>query len=139
MVLGGAVLGVIAIFLPPLAVFIRRGCGADLLINIGLLFLAWIPGIIHAWWIILEYPSFRQRRRIKQERRRSYAGSVRSVSPYRGSLDTGHVRRRSTSRPVVYERRRIERPAYRDEVVVPVGHRSGRRDYYVPPAPRSKY
>lgn len=35
-----------------LAVFLKRGCGADLLINIGLTILGWIPGLIHAWWII---------------------------------------------------------------------------------------
>lgn len=34
----------IAIFLPFLPVLIRRGCGADLLINICLDILGWIPG-----------------------------------------------------------------------------------------------
>ncbi|KIM80741.1 hypothetical protein PILCRDRAFT_72817, partial [Piloderma croceum F 1598] len=36
-----------AIILPPLGVFLERGCGADLLINILLTILGWIPGIIH--------------------------------------------------------------------------------------------
>ncbi|KAF3038286.1 plasma membrane proteolipid Pmp3 [Didymella heteroderae] len=35
----------IAIFLPFLPVLIRRGCGADLLINICLDILGWIPGV----------------------------------------------------------------------------------------------
>ncbi|KAG6359613.1 hypothetical protein INS49_013135 [Diaporthe citri] len=39
---------ILAIFLPPLGVFFERGCGADLLINILLTILGYIPGIIHA-------------------------------------------------------------------------------------------
>ncbi|KAJ4337956.1 plasma membrane proteolipid Pmp3 [Didymella glomerata] len=42
----------IAIFLPFLPVLLRRGCGADLLINICLDILGWIPGVVHSWWII---------------------------------------------------------------------------------------
>jgi uncharacterized membrane protein YqaE (UPF0057 family) len=38
----------IAIILPPLGVFLERGCGSDLLINILLTILGYIPGIIHA-------------------------------------------------------------------------------------------
>jgi len=47
---------IIAILLPPLGVFLERGCGADLLINILLTILGYIPGIIHALYV---YPSFR--------------------------------------------------------------------------------
>ncbi|OBZ77937.1 hypothetical protein A0H81_02314 [Grifola frondosa] len=46
------VLYFIAIFIPPLAVFFKRGLKADFWINICLWILGWIPGIIHAWWII---------------------------------------------------------------------------------------
>ncbi|PPQ67752.1 hypothetical protein CVT26_007039 [Gymnopilus dilepis] len=65
----------LAIFIPPLAVFMKRGCTAALLewsllwlgqegacadgcgstdfwINICLWILGWIPGVIHAWYII---------------------------------------------------------------------------------------
>ncbi|KAG8695582.1 plasma membrane proteolipid Pmp3 [Ceratobasidium sp. 394] len=45
----------VAIILPPLGVFFERGCGADLLINILLTILGYIPGIIHALYIILKY------------------------------------------------------------------------------------
>ncbi|ORE11185.1 hypothetical protein BCV72DRAFT_301259 [Rhizopus microsporus var. microsporus] len=34
-----------AVVLPPLGVFLERGCGIDLLINIGLTILGYIPGI----------------------------------------------------------------------------------------------
>jgi uncharacterized membrane protein YqaE (UPF0057 family) len=42
----------LAIWLPFVPVFIRRGCSADLLINIMLDILGWIPGVIHSWYII---------------------------------------------------------------------------------------
>jgi len=42
----------LAIFIPPLAVFLKTGCGADFFINICLTILGWIPGVIHAWYVI---------------------------------------------------------------------------------------
>ncbi|KAL8279917.1 hypothetical protein RQP46_007767 [Phenoliferia psychrophenolica] len=42
----------LAIFLPPLSVFFKRGCAADFWINICLSILGFIPGVLHAWWII---------------------------------------------------------------------------------------
>ncbi|EOD45387.1 putative stress response rci protein [Neofusicoccum parvum] len=42
----------LALFVPPVPVFIKRGCGADFLINICLSILGWIPGVIHAFWIV---------------------------------------------------------------------------------------
>ncbi|KAI0797686.1 hypothetical protein C8Q75DRAFT_801613 [Abortiporus biennis] len=44
-----------AVIFPPVGVFLERGCGADLLINILLTLLGYIPGIIHALYIILKY------------------------------------------------------------------------------------
>lgn len=35
----------LAVILPPLGVFLERGCTCDLLINIGLTCLGYIPGI----------------------------------------------------------------------------------------------
>lgn len=32
--------------MPPVPVFIKRGCGADFLINICLSILGWIPGVL---------------------------------------------------------------------------------------------
>ncbi|ORY97613.1 putative stress response RCI peptide [Syncephalastrum racemosum] len=46
---------ILAVILPPLGVFSERGCNTDLLINIGLTILGWIPGVIHAFYIILKY------------------------------------------------------------------------------------
>jgi len=44
---------VLAILLPPVAVFLRKGAGVDLIINILLwVFLFGLGGIIHAFWIL---------------------------------------------------------------------------------------
>ncbi len=42
----------IAIFLPPVAVFLKRGFGKDLVINILLCLLFILPGMVHALWIV---------------------------------------------------------------------------------------
>jgi len=42
-----------AIFIPPLGVFLQVGLGTDFWINLVLTFLGYIPGIIHALWVIL--------------------------------------------------------------------------------------
>ncbi|TAE59566.1 MAG: YqaE/Pmp3 family membrane protein [Nostocales cyanobacterium] len=41
-----------AVLLPPLGVFLQVGFGWDFWINIVLTFFGYIPGIIHAVWII---------------------------------------------------------------------------------------
>jgi uncharacterized membrane protein YqaE (UPF0057 family) len=41
----------LAIFLPPVAVFMKKGADINLLINIVLWMLGIIPGIIHALWV----------------------------------------------------------------------------------------
>ncbi|CCT71099.1 related to SNA2 Integral mebrane protein [Fusarium fujikuroi] len=50
-------LAFLAILFPPLPVWVKCGlCSADSLINILLCCLAYIPGLIHAWYIIAKYP-----------------------------------------------------------------------------------
>ena len=46
------VLILIAIFLPPVAVVLKRGFGKDLLINILLCLLVFFPGMVHALWVV---------------------------------------------------------------------------------------
>ncbi|KAF3922380.1 hypothetical protein AA313_de0202631 [Arthrobotrys entomopaga] len=46
---------IFAIILPPLGVFLERGCTADFWINVLLTILGYLPGIIHALYIILKY------------------------------------------------------------------------------------
>lgn len=42
---------ILGIFLPPVAVYLIKGAGKDLVINILLCLLAWLPGVIHALWL----------------------------------------------------------------------------------------
>ena len=46
------VLIVLAIFLPPLAVFLISGLGRDFWINLILTLLFWLPGTIHAIYLV---------------------------------------------------------------------------------------
>lgn len=47
----------LAIFVPPVAVWLKRGiCSKDFLINLLLFLLGFIPGLIHALYIISKYP-----------------------------------------------------------------------------------
>lgn len=41
----------LCIFLPPVAVAVRAGVGLQLLINIVLCFIFWLPAVIHAFWV----------------------------------------------------------------------------------------
>ena len=45
---------ILAILLPPIAVFLQKGVGKDLLINIILCFFFFFPGTIHALWLLLK-------------------------------------------------------------------------------------
>lgn len=44
---------IIAIFIPPLAVGLKRGIGGALILNIILTLLFWLPGFLHALYVIL--------------------------------------------------------------------------------------
>jgi uncharacterized membrane protein YqaE (UPF0057 family) len=46
---------VVAILLPPLGVFLQVGIGTPFWINVLLTILGYIPGIVHAVWVIAKY------------------------------------------------------------------------------------
>ncbi|MBD2772406.1 YqaE/Pmp3 family membrane protein [Iningainema tapete] len=46
---------VLGLLLPPLGVFLTVGVGPTLLINVLLTLLGWLPGSIHAIWVIAKY------------------------------------------------------------------------------------
>ena len=46
------VLIILSVLLPPVAVFLRAGAGKDLIINIVLCFLFYLPAVIHALWVV---------------------------------------------------------------------------------------
>ncbi|MDO6619633.1 MULTISPECIES: YqaE/Pmp3 family membrane protein [unclassified Shewanella] len=45
---------ILAILLPPVAVFLKKGVGKDLLINIILCLLFFLPGVLHAIWVVIQ-------------------------------------------------------------------------------------
>lgn len=45
---------VLAIVLPPVAVFLTYGLGIPFWINLGLTILGWVPGAIHALWVVVK-------------------------------------------------------------------------------------
>jgi len=63
----------LAILLPPAAVLAVKGCGADFCINLGLTILGYIPGIIHAFYVL--YLNH-------QEREREFLDPGRVQVPY---------------------------------------------------------
>ncbi len=42
-----------AVLLPPLGVFLARGIGTDFWINVVLTLILWIPGVLHALWVVI--------------------------------------------------------------------------------------
>ena len=48
------ILIILSILLPPLAVFLKSGAGKDLLINIILCLFFYVPGILHALYVVLK-------------------------------------------------------------------------------------
>ncbi len=48
----------LAILLPPLGVFLQVGLGLHFWINVVLTLLGYIPGIVHAVWLIAATPEY---------------------------------------------------------------------------------
>lgn len=46
---------ILGILLPPVGVFMTEGVGFTFLINILLTLLGWLPGSIHALWVIVKH------------------------------------------------------------------------------------
>lgn len=53
---------IIGLLLPPVGVFLTVGVGPTLLINILLTVLGWLPGSIHALWVIVKHEENKNRR-----------------------------------------------------------------------------
>ena len=43
---------ILAVLLPPLSVLLRAGLGLQFLLNVLLTLIGWIPGVIHALWVL---------------------------------------------------------------------------------------
>ncbi|UJR38227.1 hypothetical protein I4U23_030900 [Adineta vaga] len=55
--IGKILLTVLAILLPPIAAIIRVGCSTHFWINLVLTILGWLPGVIHAIWLVWAGPA----------------------------------------------------------------------------------
>ncbi len=42
---------VLAVLMPPLSVFLKRGAGGAFWLNVLLTLLAYVPGVVHALWL----------------------------------------------------------------------------------------
>lgn len=49
-----ALLIILAILLPPLAVYLKTNALKDTLINVVLCIFFWLPGILHALWVVVK-------------------------------------------------------------------------------------
>lgn len=45
---------VLAVILPPVGVALSKGLGRDFVVNILLTLLFWLPGVVHALWIVFK-------------------------------------------------------------------------------------
>ncbi|KAK8219905.1 hypothetical protein M8818_000320 [Zalaria obscura] len=68
--IGGCCLALIALFIPPLPVLIRAGCGASFFVSIILTLLGWLPGVLYAWFVIMVGLEFNK---VSVQPRRSFA------------------------------------------------------------------
>lgn len=69
--------------MPPVGVYCVAGCGADLLINIALTLLGFLPGHIHAFY--LEYIYYKK----KEESAQGYYDSRPAPGVYSDNVNTG--------------------------------------------------
>ena len=45
---------ILALFLPPIAVLLQKGVGKELIIDIILTLLGWLPGVVYALYLIAQ-------------------------------------------------------------------------------------
>jgi uncharacterized membrane protein YqaE (UPF0057 family) len=88
---------ILAILLPPVAVFIRRGCGVDIIINILLCLLAHIPGVIHAVFIVLHD---RERRKRAPA---SYVQPTKEQAMYGARTQPAYGQQKEETQPVYFD------------------------------------
>ncbi|KAG0081435.1 hypothetical protein BGZ93_003654 [Podila epicladia] len=80
---------IIGFFLPPLVIGLKRGCGVDFLISIGLTLLGHIPGIGYAWYIIYTYRDDPDTHR-RQSNGRVYVAIPHQPPNYQATAPTPH-------------------------------------------------
>ncbi|KAL2825568.1 hypothetical protein BDW59DRAFT_145984, partial [Aspergillus cavernicola] len=116
-------LAVLAVFFPPVAVWIKLGvCTADSIINIALCCLGYVPGLLHAWYIILKHPE------------PDYDDpSYEPVPNRRGDVENGHV----TYYYVAHQS--AQSPSQRGYGTLPPQQASGPQSESRQPGPKPQY
>ncbi|ERF74843.1 hypothetical protein EPUS_03227 [Endocarpon pusillum Z07020] len=76
----------VTILCPPVGVFMISGCSADLIINICLTLLGYIPGHLHAFYLEYVYFDRREKGRLGQ------IGSDPAPGVYSDNIQTGGTR-----------------------------------------------
>lgn len=46
------ILVIVSVFVPPLAVWLKRGLGRDVVVNVVLFVLGFFPALLHALWVV---------------------------------------------------------------------------------------
>lgn len=75
---------VFAIILPPIAVLLEDGCGCSVCLNVVLTLLGWIPGMLHAFYVIVKGDQYNEMQREDRQRRRERAMREAGNSPAPG-------------------------------------------------------
>ncbi|KAF1964016.1 hypothetical protein BU23DRAFT_494287 [Bimuria novae-zelandiae CBS 107.79] len=87
----------LSVLFPPIGVWVKKGvCSADSLINLALLCLGFLPGMLHAWYIILNNPEHDYEHVPDHERQGGVRATHYYVSyggppPQRGTMNYGTV------------------------------------------------
>ncbi|KAL6236655.1 hypothetical protein BDW75DRAFT_206155 [Aspergillus navahoensis] len=116
-------LAILAIFFPPVSVWIKVGiCTADSIINLALCCLGYVPGLIHAWYIILKNPE------------PDYDDpSYQPVPNRREDVENGHVTYYYVSHQPASNR------SQRGYGTMPSQHASNAQSQSTPPAPKPQH
>ncbi|KAI8959015.1 hypothetical protein F5Y11DRAFT_18657 [Daldinia sp. FL1419] len=92
-------LGLLAILFPPLPVWVKTGlCSADSIINVLLCVLGYLPGLIHAWYIISKFPESYEYDAVPQDSERARVTYV-FVEPQPQARPQAQPKHASNSQP----------------------------------------
>ncbi|KAI1658000.1 hypothetical protein F4813DRAFT_389264 [Daldinia decipiens] len=93
-------LGLLAILFPPLPVWVKTGlCSADSIINVLLCVLGYLPGLIHAWYIISKFPESYEYEVVPQDSERAHVTYVFVQEPQPQARPQAHPKSASNAQP----------------------------------------
>src|ERR1700722_9073071 len=91
---------ILAIFLPPLVAFMERGCNIDFVINIIFTIFGWVPGIIHAWYLLVQdYDKETSSGVLPYDQRDRSSLDTTNTSPSNGNVENKNPSTTATATP----------------------------------------